>query len=318
MRDMEFQGTLRATNYHFSVPASVFLEDLTIYEQSVYFVLLAHASFEGTSFPSIRRIAQFGRMSERKAQYCIRSLVDKGLLQVNQRFEATKTGEMRQTSNEYTIVTPQPRSHQGQDEHASAQHAPRGVHTVHRGVHSMHRGGAHGAPQEHDHFEHNQVNNTSSSGDSLEIHVGNEEPRSSASTPPPISAVFASDVEEACQAVEIRMIQHTGKRFIVKREDYKALKQLLASGIPLDFILTGIDRAFERNPDISTFRYCAKVITDLWGKELAKRESVAPIDFPHAKRTRAASDNPGRYIPEGLAPEVAAALEEGEMAHVAW
>ncbi len=80
--------------------------------------------------------------------------------------------------------------------------------------------------------------------------------------------------------VDKRMSQHLGRIYIAKQDDYRAIKQLLGSQVPLDFILAGIDFTFANFGDreINSFGYCAKVITQQWALEKAKREDVRPID----------------------------------------
>lgn len=95
------------------------------------------------------------------------------------------------------------------------------------------------------------------------------------------------DVQDPYKAVEDRMSMHMGKPFVVKGEGYHALKTLIESEVPLQFILEGVDVAFERNKQVSAFQYCAKVIEGLWTDEIAKNKPVQRFDWQvkaHARR----------------------------------
>ncbi|MCL6631586.1 MAG: hypothetical protein K6T63_03060 [Alicyclobacillus herbarius] len=77
------------------------------------------------------------------------------------------------------------------------------------------------------------------------------------------------------------MMQHLGRPYIAKENDYRAIKQLLASGVPIDFILDGIDYTFATFADkhIRSFAYCAEVIKQRWACELAKRQEVDTVNW---------------------------------------
>lgn len=87
--------------------------------------------------------------------------------------------------------------------------------------------------------------------------------------------------------VDNRMSQHLGRIYMAKQDDYRAIKQLLESQVPLDFILAGIDFTFANFSDrkINSFGYCAKVITQQWAREMVKHEDVKPIDWLEAMET---------------------------------
>jgi hypothetical protein len=87
--------------------------------------------------------------------------------------------------------------------------------------------------------------------------------------------------EDPYLAVEYRMMQHLGRPYIAKENDYRAIKQLLANGVPLDFILDGIDYTLTTFADknIRSFSYCAEVIKQRWACELAKREAAVAMDW---------------------------------------
>ncbi|MCF8568327.1 helix-turn-helix domain-containing protein [Alicyclobacillus tolerans] len=86
------------------------------------------------------------------------------------------------------------------------------------------------------------------------------------------------------EEIEIRMQAQLQRPYIAKENDYRAIKELLVSGVPLDWILDGVDRVFEMRQDsqkrIHGFSYVAEVLKDEWAKELVKNEEVVqPIDF---------------------------------------
>lgn len=148
----------------FVVPVDVLeLEELSIYEKMVYIVLRSFCNpHKPEAFPSYDTIAKMGSMSRRQAIYCVNSLMEKGLIKKERRYDVTKNRKIRHTSNLYTLQTPKKqrksdcKEKRGDSQspnlvhdmhHPSAQHAP-GV------VHDMHQGGAQHAP------EHNQGNIT--------------------------------------------------------------------------------------------------------------------------------------------------------------
>ncbi len=81
--------------------------------------------------------------------------------------------------------------------------------------------------------------------------------------------------------VDNRMSQHLKRIYIAKQEDYRAIRQLLDSQVPLGFILAGIDYTFANFGDrkINSFGYCMKIITQRWALEKEKQEDVSPIDW---------------------------------------
>lgn len=66
-----------------------------------------------------------------------------------------------------------------------------------------------------------------------------------------------------------------------KEKDTVLMHRLLESAVPIDFILHTLDNIFKERPKtpINAFAYCEPIITERWANELAKSESVAPIDF---------------------------------------
>lgn len=96
---------------------------------------------------------------------------------------------------------------------------------------------------------------------------------------------FQSSKTDAYSEIEARMQMHMGRPYIAKQKDYIAIKEFLVSDIPLDWILSGIDRVFASRPDtrdrIRGFAYVAEVLKDDWACELAKQAPVQPIHFEH-------------------------------------
>lgn len=89
---------------------------------------------------------------------------------------------------------------------------------------------------------------------------------------------------DAYTKIEICMQQHMKRPYIAKENDYRAIKQLFASDVPLDWILEGIERVFATRPEnasrIHSFTYVAEILKDDRTKELVKRdESVELISF---------------------------------------
>lgn len=92
-------------------------------------------------------------------------------------------------------------------------------------------------------------------------------------------------------AVDYRMMQHLGRPYIAKENDYRAIKQLLASGVPIDFILEGIDYTFATFADkhIRSFAYCAEVIKQRWTCELVKRQEVEAVNWAEYQPAKSAT-----------------------------
>jgi len=134
----------------FVVPVDIMeIPDLDIYEQMVYIVLRSFVNpHKAEAFPSYNTIAKLGRMSRRKAIDVIQSLLEKGLIQKESRFQVKDRKIIRQTSNLYTLKRPP----QAEKTEGGAQRAP-GV------VHSVHRGGAQRAPQEYNHLNKDDDDN---------------------------------------------------------------------------------------------------------------------------------------------------------------
>lgn len=84
-------------------------EKLTIYDQTVYILICKFMNNEdNTAFPSIKKLARMGRMSERSVQKALNNLVDNFLIDKEVRFEPMKKdpSKQRQTSNLYTVRIP--------------------------------------------------------------------------------------------------------------------------------------------------------------------------------------------------------------------
>ena len=87
--------------------------------------------------------------------------------------------------------------------------------------------------------------------------------------------------DDSYMAIDQRMTMHLGRPYFAKGNDYRALKELTASGVPMDFILAGIDYTFatfaDRRP--RSFAYCAEVIKERWAAEVAKRQPVEAVNW---------------------------------------
>ncbi|WP_304459041.1 helix-turn-helix domain-containing protein [Alicyclobacillus sendaiensis] len=87
--------------------------------------------------------------------------------------------------------------------------------------------------------------------------------------------------DDPYMAIDQRMTMHLGRPYFAKGNDYRALKELTASGVPMDFILAGIDYTFatfaDRRP--RSFAYCAEVIKERWVAEIAKRQPVEAVNW---------------------------------------
>jgi hypothetical protein len=152
---------------------------------------------------------------------------------------------------------------------------------------------------------------SSSSKDRLEIIETQGEPRDLDDKLLPLP-----EAQKACEEIELRMMQHTGKQYIMRPDEVLEIRRLLASQVPLDFILAGIDHTFNRakGRKISRFSYCVEVIKDLWQVELAKRQPVAPLRFEAhlTAHSRAApvQPTPGPYVSREEPPELRELEEE--------
>lgn len=148
----------------FVVPVDVLeMEDLSIYEKMTYIVLRSFCNpHKAEAFPSYDTIAKMGSMSRRQAIYCVNSLIKKGLIKKERRYDVTKNKKIRHTSNLYTLQAPKKQKAPDCEEKGSDNQSSDLVHSMHhpsaphapRVVHDMHQGGAQHAP------EHNKGNIT--------------------------------------------------------------------------------------------------------------------------------------------------------------
>ncbi|MCF8567025.1 hypothetical protein LLE49_20090 [Alicyclobacillus tolerans] len=79
--------------------------------------------------------------------------------------------------------------------------------------------------------------------------------------------------------------------YIAKENDYRAIKELLISEVPLEWILKGIDSVFEMITEsrkrIRGFSYVAEILKDEWAKEIVKNEEVVQtLDFKNRVENR--------------------------------
>ena len=83
--------------------------------------------------------------------------------------------------------------------------------------------------------------------------------------------------------IEFLMQKNLVRPYIAKENDYRAIKELLVSDVPLDWILGETQRQFDLRPDCRhkarSFGYMAEILKDSWQCELAKKAPVEPLDF---------------------------------------
>lgn len=93
------------------------------------------------------------------------------------------------------------------------------------------------------------------------------------------------------EEIQIRMQIRMNKQYQASTKDYQAINDLLASKVPIQFILDGIDHTFDKYgpTKVKSFGYCAEVIKDLWALQLARDGPGQVINFEYR---RAVSDEP--------------------------
>jgi hypothetical protein len=96
--------------------------------------------------------------------------------------------------------------------------------------------------------------------------------------PPP--SQNESSLDAYCQEIELTMVEcGANENYAAKGQAFEWVKKFHASQVPIDFIRRSIVQAYAKNPRISTFTYCAKVIQDDWARELAKQTPAEPLHF---------------------------------------
>ena len=96
-----------------------------------------------------------------------------------------------------------------------------------------------------------------------------------------------SDTHDPFTLIERQMIANAPhKKLRLKERDNIAIKSLLQSDVPLQFILSTIDQVYEERPDttISAFTYLEPIIIERWAKEVAKMTPVELIDFNEVQK----------------------------------
>lgn len=94
---------------------------------------------------------------------------------------------------------------------------------------------------------------------------------------PPLDDESQISLETYCQEIENQMIACGARHgYQASGEAYDWTRKFYNANVPIQFIRSGIVQAYDKNKDISTFTYCAKVIKDLWSREVAKQN---PIDL---------------------------------------
>lgn len=99
--------------------------ELKTYEKMIMVVIKVYQAEFGNVFPDYDSIAAAGGMCKRKAQYVVKDLEKRNLIQIHQRFKEKPDGKHIQTSNQYILVD----SKEVHDVHISevsthAHHAP--------------------------------------------------------------------------------------------------------------------------------------------------------------------------------------------------
>ncbi|GMA55422.1 hypothetical protein GCM10025857_67790 [Alicyclobacillus contaminans] len=123
---------------------------------------------------------------------------------------------------------------------------------------------------------------------------------------PPFGDESELDLDTYCREVESQMIAcGANPNYTAKGEAYRWIKRFHESKVPISFVRSGIVQAYAKKADISTFTYCAKVIQDLWQRELAKRESVQPLEISVSVESHRSRESPkevtgGPYVPRDL------------------
>lgn len=101
-------------------------EDLKTYEKMIMIVIKVYQTEHEHAFPDYDTIAAAGGMSKRKAQYVVKDLVSRNLIEKKARFKEIEGRPVKQTSNQYSEVVSSAAAHEFQPEVTdSAQHAPR-------------------------------------------------------------------------------------------------------------------------------------------------------------------------------------------------
>jgi Arc/MetJ family transcription regulator len=70
-------------------------------------------------------------------------------------------------------------------------------------------------------------------------------------------------VEEYVEAVETHLRARRGVDHILSPADFGLARSWHQAGVPLATVLVGIDRAFERNPNVTSLSYCRRRVEEL-------------------------------------------------------
>ncbi|MCL6663451.1 helix-turn-helix domain-containing protein [Paenibacillus amylolyticus] len=97
--------------------------DLKTYEKMIMIVIKVYQAEHEQVFPDYDTIAAAGGMSKRKAQYVVKDLVNRNLIEKKSRFKATADRPAKQTSNQYTEVQSSSATYESNLETTNAQHA---------------------------------------------------------------------------------------------------------------------------------------------------------------------------------------------------
>lgn len=78
--------------------------DLKTFEKMIMIVIKMYQKEYGTVFPDYDTIANAGGMSKRKAQYVVKDLQERNLIEKVARFKTISDGSKKQTSNQYILL----------------------------------------------------------------------------------------------------------------------------------------------------------------------------------------------------------------------
>jgi hypothetical protein len=71
------------------------------------------------------------------------------------------------------------------------------------------------------------------------------------------------DVEAYVEAIEGHLRARRGVDHILSPRDFGLARGWFQAGVPLATVLIGMDRAFEKNPDVTSLAYCRKRVEEL-------------------------------------------------------
>jgi len=110
---------------------------------------------------------------------------------------------------------------------------------------------------------------------------------------------IAVSVRDPYQSVEWHMRRYVSN-YTTSPGDTKSVQYLVQHGIPLDYLLAGIDYAFAQYPDkdIHSFSYIAKIIMDRWAVEMDRQSlsNTVPLKRGEPSRNRSSARENKRKV----------------------